>query len=114
MFKALSIKQPWLNKIISGEKTIETRKWNTNYRGDLLLCSSRSPAIEPYGKALCIAELYDVQVMTKEHEAAACTKVYDKAHSWFLRNIRLIEPIDIKGKLLIFDLPITDNEIKFI
>jgi hypothetical protein len=33
--KALSVKQPWANMIASGKKTIETRKWPTDYRGVL-------------------------------------------------------------------------------
>ena len=31
--KALSVKQPWANKIASGEKSIETRYWKTDYPG---------------------------------------------------------------------------------
>jgi hypothetical protein len=49
---ALSIKQPWANMIISGEKTIETRTWSTDFRGDLLIVSSKTPAIAPAGYAL--------------------------------------------------------------
>lgn len=33
---AISLKQPWAQLILDGVKTIETRKWRTNYRGDLL------------------------------------------------------------------------------
>ncbi|MEK7168734.1 MAG: ASCH domain-containing protein [Patescibacteria group bacterium] len=53
-FKAISLKQPWANLVASGKKTIETRKWSTKYRGDLVICSSQNPKIKPYGKALCI------------------------------------------------------------
>jgi len=38
--KALSVKQPWANKIASGEKTIEVRTWYTHYRGPLLIVLS--------------------------------------------------------------------------
>lgn len=75
VLKAISLKQPWANLVASGKKTIETRKWSTKYRGDLVICSSQNPKIEPYGKALCIVELYDVKPMEKKHEKGACIKV---------------------------------------
>ncbi len=40
--KALSIKQPWAHYIASGQKTIETRTWETKYRGPLLICAGAS------------------------------------------------------------------------
>ncbi len=50
--KALSVKQPWANAIASGEKTIETRKWFADYRGPLLIVSSKQPRIQPAGCAI--------------------------------------------------------------
>lgn len=104
-YKAISLKQPWANLVASGKKTIETRKWSTKYRGDLVICSSQNPKIEPYGKALCIVELYDVRLMEKKDEKNACINLYSKAHAWFLRNLRPISPpIPVKGSLGIFDI----------
>ena len=104
-WKAISLKQPWANLVASGKKTIETRKWTTGYRGPLIICSSRIPKIEPAGYALCVAELYHIEPMRKEHEKAACIKVYPGAYSWFLRNIRALKnPVPVKGRLGIFDL----------
>lgn len=104
-YKAISLKQPWANLVASGKKTIETRTWSTKYRGDLVICSSQNPKIEPYGKALCIVELYDIRPMTKKDERKACIKIYPGAYAWFLRNLRPINPpIPIKGSLGIFDL----------
>jgi len=104
-YKAISLKQPWANLVTSGKKTIETRKWSTKYRGDLVICSSQNPKIEPYGKALCIVELYEVRPMKKKDEKNACIKVYPKAQAWFLRNLRPISPpIPVKGSLSIFNL----------
>ncbi|MFH0846162.1 MAG: ASCH domain-containing protein [Patescibacteria group bacterium] len=103
-YKAISLKQPWANLVCEGKKTIETRKWNTKYRGDLVICSSQNPKIEPYGKALCIVELYDTESMQKKHEKKACIEVYPKAVAWHLRNIRPINPpIPVKGQLSIFE-----------
>lgn len=40
--KVLSILQPWASLIVLGHKKIETRSWNTNYRGELLIHASLS------------------------------------------------------------------------
>ena len=105
IYKAISLKQPWANLVASGKKTIETRKWTTDYRGDLVICSSKKPDIHPAGCALCIVELYRIEPRKKDHEKQACIKVYPGAYSWFLKNIRPIDPIiPVKGQLGIFDL----------
>ena len=111
--KAISLKQPWANLVASGKKTIETRKWSTKYRGDLVICSSQNPKIEPYGKALCIVELYDVRPMTKSDEKKACIKLYPGAHAWLLRNLRPCNPpIPTKGRLRIFNLKLNLRSAK--
>jgi len=110
-WKAISLKQPWANLVAQGKKTIETRKWATAYRGDLVICSSKNPKIEPAGYALCIVELYHIEPMKKSHEKKACIKVYPKAHSWFLRNIRSLKKIvPVKGELGVFDLTLSSVE----
>ena len=104
-WKAISLMQPWANLVASGKKTIETRKWTTDYRGELVICSSRKPPINPAGFALCTAVLYHIEPMKKEHEEKACIKVYPGAFSWFLKNIKPFKnPIPVKGKLGIFTL----------
>ncbi|MBI2049069.1 MAG: ASCH domain-containing protein [Parcubacteria group bacterium] len=103
--KAISLKQPWANLVCSGKKTIETRKWNTKYRGDLVICSSQQPKIEPYGKALCFVEVYHTEPMKKKHEKKACIKVYPRAWAWHLKNTRLLKkPVPIKGQLSIYEI----------
>ena len=102
--KAISLKQPWANLVASGKKTVETRKWSTNYRGDLIICSSQKPKIDPAGYALCIVELYDIRPMEKKDEKKACVKVYPGAYSWFLRNLRPLKPFQVKGSLGIYNL----------
>ena len=39
--KCLSVCQPFANLIIEGKKTIELRKWNTEFRGEFLVHSPR-------------------------------------------------------------------------
>ncbi len=38
--KALSLLQPWASLVVLGHKKIETRSWNTKYRGELLIHAS--------------------------------------------------------------------------
>jgi len=35
--KCLSVSQPFANLIVQGKKTIELRKWNTNFRGEFFV-----------------------------------------------------------------------------
>lgn len=101
--KALSIKQPWANMIVAGEKTIETRTWCTDYRGLLLIVSSKAPRIEPAGYALAIGKLIDCRPMTKIDEEEACCEIYPSAYAWVLTNIKRIEPFPVKGKLGLYE-----------
>lgn len=38
--KVISILQPWASLVVLGHKEIETRSWNTKYRGELLIHAS--------------------------------------------------------------------------
>ena len=40
--KVLSLKQPWADLVIGGEKSIETRVWNTSFRGEFFVHASKS------------------------------------------------------------------------
>lgn len=112
--KALSIRQPWANLIASGKKTIETRTWQTTYRGPLLIVAGKSIDIaachqfphEPYdprGVALAIVELYDIKTMAVEHERAAMTDARPVLFAWYIRDVRAIRPFPVKGMLGIFE-----------
>jgi hypothetical protein len=107
--KAISIKQPWANLIASGKKTIETRQWPTEYRGPLLIVSSRAPNIAPAGYALAIAELVECRPMTKSDEPAACCACYPGAFSWVMRDIRKIGIFPVRGKLGLYDVSIPSS-----
>ena len=107
--KALSIKQPWASMIASGEKTIETRTWPTDYRGPLLIVSTKEPRIDPAGYALAVVQLKDCRPMTRADERAACCPTYQGAYSWVFEGISPINPVPVRGKLGIFDVEIDEN-----
>lgn len=108
--KALSIRQPWANLIAAGEKTIETRTWATDYRGPILIVSSKSPKIEPAGFALAIADLVDCRPMTRQDELAARCRIYPSAYSWVLQNIRKIHAFPVRGRLGLYDIEVSSDE----
>lgn len=115
--KALSVKNPWASMIASGQKTIETRKWKIHYRGNILICSSKTfdKSLKDWklrqegylmGYALCTVQLYHVVPMNKLHEIRACCRMYDGAYAWCLRNLRRITPFKVKGSLGVFNVEI--------
>jgi len=105
--KCLSVKQPWANLIASGQKTIETRTWATDYRGPLLIVSSKTPAIEPAGAAVALVELVDCRPMRKSDEPAACCDIYPNAVAWVLSEIRRVRPVPTRGSLGLYEADIT-------
>ena len=44
--KCLSLKQPFADLLALGEKIIELRKWNTKYRGKILVHASKNIDME--------------------------------------------------------------------
>lgn len=131
--KALSLKQPWASLIRDRYKLIETRTWKTDYRGDLLICSSKiidrlnmehfkdfyrnepEPDSDfPLGQAIAIVEVVDCVPMEKEHEHTALCEIYPNAYSWILNNIRPIKAFPVKGQLGIFDVDVKPEDLEFL
>ncbi len=107
--RAISLKQPWANLIASGKKTIETRTWNTNYRGPVLIVASkakvkdaRGRVIEPMGCAVAMARITDCRPMKKSDRRAACLALVSGKKAWILKNIKRVPPVPIHGRLGIY------------
>ncbi|NYZ79855.1 ASCH domain-containing protein, partial [Candidatus Micrarchaeota archaeon] len=58
--KALSLRQPFAEYVVSGTKTIELRTWNTNFRGKFFVHASGKHQTLPTGVIIGSAELVDV------------------------------------------------------
>ena len=103
--KALSVKQPWASMIASGEKTLETRTWNTKHRGEILIVASKNPKIGglPTGVALCVVTIIDCRDMLASDESNACCKVYKNAKVWVLDRVTKIKTFPVKGRLSIYN-----------
>jgi len=108
--KALSVKQPWTNMIANRMKSIETRYWSTDYRGDLVIVSSKIPNIYPAGYALAIVRVKNCRRMRKEDEIAARCPFDPRAFSWILTDVRKIHPIPIKGEKGLYDINLTGDQ----
>lgn len=120
--KALSLRQPWAELILLGRKTIETRKWNTKFRGRFLIHASgnieRDKCVEfnldpsnlPRGAIVGEAELVSVkkyvskQDFDKDLDKHWAEGFYSKhVYGFILKNIKRIKPKPYKGKLGFFE-----------
>lgn len=112
--KALSILPEYADDILAGVKTIEWRSWKTDYRGDLLICSS-SRKLKGYisGYALCVVKLVDVVPFTRKHVSGALMDGVPNpaGYAWILEDVRYIEPFRYKGQLHIYDVDASQVKI---
>ena len=113
VLKAISLKQPWANMIAAGEKTIETRRWPTDYRGPLLIVSSKTPDIPPAGCAVALATLVECRPMTRLDEHCARCAVYAGAFAWVLRDVRPLKAFPVRGRLGIYDVVVEEGTLVF-
>ena len=120
--KVLSIKEPWARLNMNGTKKIETRSWKTKYRGEIYIHASLSKAKitkpEVYelikdmnfkcGYIICKCNLVDCIYMTDEYVNDMKTNHYEEyicghyevgRYAWIVEDVKVIEPIEAKGKL---------------
>jgi hypothetical protein len=118
--KALSLKQPWAELVVSGKKTVELRNWNTEFRGEFLVHASKTPnkeAMEKLGfKELplgCIVGKATLVGVKRYKDKAAFEADADKhfAAGWYdekakgfvLTNAQRLAPKLCKGMLNFFE-----------
>jgi len=118
LMKAISLHQPWANMIAEGVKTIETRRWRTSYRGELLICSTRKRVTDhagqyckPLGCAIALVNLIDCRPMTTADEAQAGCECYEDAYAWVLENIRRIVPFLVRGRHRLYEIVVRPDLI---
>jgi hypothetical protein len=112
-FIALGIRQPWVELILRGVKTIEVRVVPTNVRGTIYVYASRNPGEGevvkcaarrydldvpslPRGVLVGTVELADCRLCRPGDASAACVPadVLHRRYAWQLANPqRLAEPI---------------------
>lgn len=112
--KVLSLKQPFAELILQGKKTIELRKWNTNFRGEFLIHASKNPDMQamrkfgfkelPFGFILGKAELVGVKEYQNSEDFKQDQNKHLASEEWgnygfILKNAQRTKPIQAKGAL---------------
>lgn len=105
--KALSIHPFFAMGIATGEKTIEVRTWKTDYRGEIVICSTKKKLYATIaGHALCTVKITDCVPFTRKMCEDALLNTSDwqpGLYAWILDDNRLIEPVPVKGKLSLWN-----------
>lgn len=120
--KVLSIREPYASLIKMKIKTIETRSFKTNYRGELYIHASLSKSnvddelsklvMPMYGKIICKCKLVDCVLMTENYVKEIKEKMpmeykcglYEAGrYAWVLESVEEIDAIEAKGKLGIWN-----------
>ncbi len=122
--KALSLKQPWAELIVSGRKTLEIRTWRTNFRGEFLIHASKVSnfkAMErlgfkdlPTGCIVGKAKVVDVKEYDSLEEFEKDSdKHFAKGHDWpgklygfVVEDAQRLKELPLKGKLNFFEVEI--------
>lgn len=131
-YKALCVKQPyadyltsidWIDNegVIHAKKSIEVRSRKTNFRGDILICSSAKPEIagRMSGVTCGMVEIYDikrVEDFTPEDWENTCIpedKRPKTGWGWLVRNPRRCVEMDVKGQLGIYDLIMPKDDLTY-
>ena len=129
--KCLSVSQPFADLIISGKKTIELRKWNTNFRGEFLIHAPQKVRNDDCkrlkiskrfvtGAIIGKVEIFDVikynsklEVKSDAKKHFASSKYYDRKYGFLLKKPKLFKiPIPYKGKLGFFEVKLPKTKIK--
>ncbi len=128
--KVISLLEPYASLVKENIKTIETRSWKTNYRGELFIHASKrkltNKMIEEYhnqlklltntnfnyGHIIAKCNLVDCIIMTEElikeikknSKEYICGEYQVGRYAWILEDIKhLKKPIPAKGRLGIWE-----------
>jgi len=116
---ALSVRQPWAELIIAGSKSIEVRKWCTDYRGPLWIHAGRTEDVE-LGRKFGLVQLFKggfigrvILTTTVQFDSDRWSRWRARhlsdgpmpqiAYGWVLKDpVRLKEPLPAAGELGLF------------
>lgn len=113
---ALGVRQPWIELIVRGVKTVEVRSSHTRQRGTIYLYASKKPADipaataaaskhdvdldeVPYGLIVGTVDIVGSRECTPDDEAASCvpTSLLEGKYAWELANpVRFDEPLRVR------------------
>lgn len=127
--KVITIKEPWATLIKEGYKEYEFRTWKIKYRGDILIHAGKGidkKAIERFkhlnlnyscGKIIAKATITDCIYVDEEFSKKMMKKdslVYKNlvnfnGYGFKLENVIPIDPIEINGKLSLWEYDYQNN-----
>lgn len=131
MVKVLTIREPYVSLIKKGIKTIETRSFKTNYRGEIYIHTSLAKLNKNidnyneiinlidlndlnYGNIVLKANIYDcikmdknfIDNIKKNYNEYISGYYKEGYYAWLLKDIKIIKSIPAKGKLGIWNMDI--------
>ena len=126
--KAITIQQPWATLIAEGYKEYEFRTWKTKYRGDILIHAGKGIDKKAMERFKHLNLEYPVCQIIAKAIITDCVKVDDRlrdvlakkdpivykgvinktsndwdGYGFKLENIEKINPIEVNGKLSLWD-----------
>ncbi len=133
--KALTVLQPWASLLACGAKKIETRGWQTSYRGLLAIHAGKSERHmaltdrEPFhtalrhefcptGCILAVGELWKIERITSGNQPGEPERSFGDytpgRYAWHIRNVkRLRTPVPMKGKQALWEWHVRPARLKF-
>ena len=127
MINVITLREPWASLIGEGIKSIETRSWRTNYRGELYIHAGLTKAPKNderitnlskdlkgplhYGTifakcnlvdCILIDEAFADKIKTENPKCYYCGDYTPGRFAWILSDIEYIEPIKAIGHLSIW------------
>lgn len=114
--KALSIRQPWVELILQGKKTVETRTWNTKFRGRFLIRSGKRVDADKIrelgwkksletGKVLGSAVLKKVicydskEKFMQDYNKHLSRNFKNPTYGFVLEDVKRVKPCPLRGQL---------------
>lgn len=123
IFKCLSIRQPWAELIVSGQRGMEIRSWYTSYRGIILIhaslktdkkgCERFSMDAKVTGAIMGFVSILEIKKLsarewklTRPYHLEAGNRPYgSETYGWRLANPKkFADPVPWKGRLGLFDI----------
>jgi len=121
--KAISLRQPWADLVVTGRKTLELRSWTVSHRGLLAIHASQTvneeachrlgvdPRTVTTGALVGIVELTDIIPIDEQayadyrDEHLAGDFFSPPLFGWKLIKPKVIDPIPFTGRMGLFNIP---------
>jgi ASCH domain-containing protein len=109
--RAITIRQPWAELIVRGDKDVENRSWRTNHRGPLLIHAGGSVNRGSFAKH-GVPEDAERSAIIGIVEVVDCTQERtsswheEGSWGWYLKRARRFrKPVPMKGRRGLFEVP---------